>query len=514
MKEHKVKKDRTIIISYILLIFFTLLFIYQNIQGLGFLNFTDESGHFLGAQAIHHGDRLYGDYIDAHGPLVFILSWLTGQIVGFSEVWLFRLTSTFCAIAAALAIFFSPFLQAFWQRSLATSLWLGIISSVWIIQGLYLDSYWTIGGCLATIGLATLGIPLVYGYKISKIQSFIGGISIGLLPCAAYSFGLMALALCLILLLSILVDFKKYYLNLIMTLSGICFATISIFIWLLIYGDIGGMIAFHFIANQRDYAHYLPFNFINFCRSLIPLFTSHFIIHVIAIFLFSIGAVLLFLTGAYKLRAIILVLGVISFQLRGSLYFQDGSFLIASVALFTFLIIQITKSKPKIAIITTFFLIAIIAFVSNQYAVTSPAEYNKQQRYAYHWHPFKKSNDEISKIIRFYTYQNERILTVPYGPDIYIQADRLPMKKYHGYLPWEADYAKHPWHGYERDLCKDLPKNEPPIIYYDHWVVWDQYPPEQFMRCVLDILKKDYTRFSSTSFIYIRNDRFNEKKSK
>nr|WP_231111169.1 hypothetical protein [Acetobacter pasteurianus] len=51
-------------------------------EGLGYLPFGDESGHFLGAIALHRGDRLYQDYIDAHGPLVFTLSWVAGHFVG------------------------------------------------------------------------------------------------------------------------------------------------------------------------------------------------------------------------------------------------------------------------------------------------------------------------------------------------------------------------------------------------------------------------------------------------
>ncbi|GCD74117.1 hypothetical protein NBRC3299_0409 [Acetobacter pasteurianus NBRC 3299] len=107
-------------------------------EGLGYLPFGDESGHFLGAIALHRGDRLYQDYIDAHGPLVFTLSWVVGHFVGWSQVWLMRLVSTACAAAAGAAIFFSPLLQLKWQRYLASALWLGTVGSVWVVQGLNL----------------------------------------------------------------------------------------------------------------------------------------------------------------------------------------------------------------------------------------------------------------------------------------------------------------------------------------------------------------------------------------
>nr|WP_259329341.1 hypothetical protein [Acetobacter pasteurianus] len=53
----------------------------------------------------------------------------------------------------------------------------------------------------------------------------------------------------------------------------------------------------------------------------------------------------------------------------------------------------------------------------------------------------------------------------------------------------------------------DLPKDEPPVIYYDHWVVWGTYPAEKFMPCFLQILEKDYTQMPDDQFIYVRKDR-------
>ncbi|WP_250698406.1 hypothetical protein [Acetobacter pasteurianus] len=105
---------------------------------MGGLPFSDESGHFLGVLAMQHGDRLYRDYIDAHGPLVFMLSWILGPIAGASHLWVFRFVSTLMASLAGLAIFYTSLFTFNWQRYLATAMWLGSIASVWTVQGLNL----------------------------------------------------------------------------------------------------------------------------------------------------------------------------------------------------------------------------------------------------------------------------------------------------------------------------------------------------------------------------------------
>lgn len=88
------------------------------------------------------------------------------------------------------------------------------------------------------------------------------------------------------------------------------------------------------------------------------------------------------------------------------------------------------------------------------------------------------------------------------------------MKKYHEYLPWEADYARHPWFGYERDLCVDLPANLPPVIYFDDYRVWGRWSAADYMPCVLKILARDYQRDPVEKSVYIRRDRLDRDTTK
>ncbi|KDE20740.1 hypothetical protein AZ09_04685 [Acetobacter aceti 1023] len=476
-------------------------------EGLGYLPFGDESGHFLGAVALHRGDRLYREYIDAHGPLVFMLSWLVGHVVGWSQIWLMRLVSTACAAAAGAAIFFSPLFRLLWQRYLACAMWLGTVGGVWVVQGLNLDDYWTIGGALAVIALALLAVPLLCATPVSRTQAFMGGFALGLLPFAAYPFSLFSVAVALAVLGVFVAKPRLYQVPFLGMMAGGLSAVGLMLLWLLVYGDIGGMIAFHFIANQKWYAHYIPMDLNQFWHSLRFSLAPDRIVQTIAVCMLAVGGVLLLACGRHRLMALAVLAGILSLQARGSVGFQNGSFLMASLALGAMLLVGVLASRPKEMMCVVVGCVALAAF-GGRHALSSPFQQTAAQRHAAGWHRFRENPYVgFSALIHKYAAPDERILVLPYNPDVYIYANRLSMKKYHAYLPWEADYAAHPWHEYARDICVDLPRNEPPVIYYDHWVVWGSYPAETFMPCFLQVLAKDYTQMPHEPFVYVRNDR-------
>ncbi len=93
-----------------------------------------------------------------------------------------------------------------------------------------------------------------------------------------------------------------------------------------------------------------------------------------------------------------------------------------------------------------------------------------------------------------------------YNPDFFLPAGYLPIRKFHDYLPWEADYARAPWFNRTRDLCAELAKNAPPVIVYDHWVVGGRWKPDDFMPCLAPLLTKLYVA-DTIPTLYIRRDR-------
>ena len=481
-------------------------FIFRNIEGFGGLPFSDESGHFLGVLAMQHGDRLYRDYIDAHGPLVFMLSWMLGPVAGVSHLWVFRFVSTFMASLAGLAIFCTPLVTFNWQRYLATALWLGSIASVWTVQGLNLDSYWPIGGALTVISMATFVVPLCLNRPVSMSQAFCGGFATALLPFAAYAFGPLALFFYVIPCVIGVFSHATYRETIKgVTLGGFC-AFLVMTLWLILYGDIGGIIAFHIIANQKWYAHYIPFGVDAFLHGMELSFTPARIIETLAVITIGLGSILLVWKSTYKICALLALCGLMTLQIRGMDGFQNGAFLMAAFALASLMVSACLKNRPHILSLLACGSIGGI-FLSSQHALSSPWGQTLEQRRATGWRLTQNDSVDFARTIRTYTRPDERILAVPYSPDVYLLAHRLPIKKYHAYLPWEADYAAHPWHGYDRDLCVDLPKNKPPAIYFDSWIIWGVHDPKKFMSCVVDLLRTDYTPMPAGSSVYIRNDR-------
>ena len=109
--------------------------------------------------------------------------------------------------------------------------------------------------------------------------------------------------------------------------------------------------------------------------------------------------------------------------------------------------------------------------------------------------------------LRRATAPDERILALPFDPMLYFQAGRQPMRGYYLYLPWDADYARRPWFGVTHDLCVDLQKDPPPVVFYNGWVVWDQYDPRVYMKCVLDVIAKLYVPAPGAPDFFVRRDR-------
>jgi hypothetical protein len=109
--------------------------------------------------------------------------------------------------------------------------------------------------------------------------------------------------------------------------------------------------------------------------------------------------------------------------------------------------------------------------------------------------------------LRRATKPDERFLALPFDPDLYFEAGRLPMRGYYDYLPWNADYAKSPWFGQTNDLCVDLQRDPPPVLFYNGWVVWDRYDPRNYMPCVLGVIAKLYVPAPATPDFFVRRDR-------
>ncbi len=305
--------------------------------------------------------------------------------------------------------------------------------------------------------------------------------------------------------------------------------------WLCVFGSIAGYLAFHVITNQLYYARYIRFTPAEFFGSFLPSLNPDRRVHQIGLACLYAGVGVLIADGwrsraagwAGPVSRAFGIGGIVLLNARGSAGFPDGAFLVASIGLAALCLPPALASDvtslgslrtPGQAGIARFagrhlprwLPVAIIATgVIGAEAVARGATWSHKRILAVE--PFHYAVSplpdfvEIRRIVR----PGERMLALVYSPPVYLWADRLPMRKYHEYLPWEADYARHPWFGQDRDLCVDLARDPPPLVYFDNWTVWDKYEPRAFMPCVIAILAERYERDPGFPLLYVRRDRGN-----
>ncbi|WP_281701445.1 hypothetical protein [Acetobacter malorum] len=502
---HALLSGRNRIIVFLVISFS--IFLVQAYYGFGYHSFGDESGHDIGGWAIEKGDVLYRDYIDAHGPLVFFTTWLLGKVVGYKYAFLFRLNAVFITLLAAFGLYYASNAPSWRERLLSPALFLGLLGPVWIIQALNMNGYWIFGGDLTVLAGSLLVVPALLDVPVKKWGAVGGGAALALLPFVAYSFlpVTFLFTLCLLVVLCRRAS-KLSRTDVVYGLAG-AFGAFAIFlVWMLVYADLKGFVVYHFINNQFYYAHYIPFSFGAVLKSLRPSVLPENLVQTLAVLTLLIGSLILMVKTRYKLAALIAIAGLFSLDARGGTTFHDGAFVVAALGLVSQML-PVWLDETRYRLSSCAGVLVACSLLVGLHAVSSPFGEDYVQRKRSGFHPFMASNDLIDQKIRQYAHPDERILVLPYNPNVYIEADRLPIKKYHDYLPWEADYAKHPVKGYERDICVDLPKALPPVIYFNNWTVWGLWKPEQFMGCAVQILQTQYGQLPGIPDVYVRKDR-------
>jgi SAM-dependent methyltransferase len=500
------------------------LFAIRSVHGIHFLTFGDESGHFLGARAIHAGDRLYRDFIDAHGPLVFMVAHTFGVLFGWHEPLDARWAMVGLATVAGAGVATSSALNGLAPRLWAAALFFGLIAAPWLVQALNMVNYHLLGGVCVTITVAWLVIPAWTGARVARYRAFLCGLCLALLCANAYSLAPSALLLAGSAAISLRYGSIRphRYPVLLYCLLGFLAGSAAVLVWLLRYGDVIGYLVFHIIDNQVNYARYSGYGLRIMLASVIPSLAPASLVQTLASILCAAGFLLLFIARSpgwlkrpmLRTLAFGAMLGaVLMLNVRGAAGFQNGSFVVASMAVFALalpmmLAGQAVPSWPR-AWIATACMGALLCGVelTCRRAVNSPWGAARQDYVK--WPKSSLAIDvqqPIFRRIRQVLRPDERLLVLVYNPDFFLPAGYLPIRKFHDYLPWEADYARAPWFNRPRDLCADLAKNPPPVIVYDHWVVWGRWNPEDFIPCLAPLLRQRYVADANPT-LYIRRDR-------
>jgi hypothetical protein len=520
MTERFARRQPHLTAACLLLAAVFVLFAIRAWHGLHFDTFGDETLHILGAQASQAGGILYRDFIELHGPLAYALPTLFGSLFGWAEPLHVRILPIALTLAAGAAVYGCNALCGAWERITAASLFLGLVATIWLVQGLYLADYQPEAGAFLLIGFAQFTLPALYAAEIAPASLFIAGLSVALTPFVAFSYGPAAVLFALSGASAVWHSgtLRPLRLFCIGALAG----TAATLAWMAYHVDFRGYAAFHFMESLIDFRPYQSIERANPLTILWQPLHPYNVVEamgtaafVTAAMIVGVGRVVARTERQVPVTAFVFAMaGLILTNPRGSPIFQNAAFMITAFGFFAIMAVRAARAAglSQAAWARTIWTGAAALVVAGaefgaREAVTTPGHYTRAQLPGLPAASLAQSDAPWARQVRMVTDPSERMLAVPYAPDLYLLAGRAPMLGFVFYLPWDADYARHPWFGVQHDLCAALKRNPPPVIYDNGWVVWNLYDPARYIACLRPILATQYTPMPGAPSFYVRTDR-------
>ena len=414
-------------------------------DGLTLPPFSDEMEHIVGGMVLDVGGRLYEDFVDIHGPLIFMYTHLYGALFGWKHANDARLISVILALLNGVMIVLSPGVRGP-ARLLGLATFLGLLATIWLRQDLYALNFYPLAGSLAGIALAAFVVPAWRGAGIRPAAAVIAGLALSLLAAAAYSF--MPSVLLFVLSGACVIWPRADRSSLLYCLLGLTAGTVAVLIYLIIFGDVLGYLAYHIAENQFTYARFIYFSMQTFLNSLIPNGAPNRLVQSFLV-ISAFGGLVVFVAldvweRRFRPRQVAALLmgwvGILLLNARGSPAFHDGVFAITTVAVASLAIAHLlSKFDDRVVYPATLGVVALIALTEwcLRPALYEPFQMSGAAVVALgRWHEFVRSESPGFRRIREVAHPDERILILVYRPGDYILAGRLPIKGHFTYLPW------------------------------------------------------------------------------
>jgi len=507
-----------------LAIFGLLIFLARAKASLNMFELGDETEKLVAAQMIKAGMRLYHDIFAHHGPVAYIISHTYVSLVDPTDFSHIRWFMVGLALLASLSIYTSPIFKNTTSRLIATGAFLVLLSSIWAVQGIHMLLYHQIGGFLFIIPITQVVLPLLYGHKPTALGFTSAGFSCTLICFTAYAFGpsVILISISSIILIITSRHQVKVFKQITPAFWGALFATSIVAIWIALNADFEGYFIYHFYFNQAVYSKFIEFN-LGAIRNLFLIdFSRPAIVH--TFILFELIASLFFLAKTEKLQTfnknnipslfsvVLFFLSLFMLNPRGSTGFHDAGFDVTGLAVFSALgsyYINTTNrefSTKKFALIIFGIFCTILLFeLASREAISSPHEVRKSDFKSYS----NTRNTTVDYGLISELVNNDKdLLALIFRPSIYIDTRKSPASGHYYYLPWQAAYNNNTIRGYKIDICKDLESNQPTIIFFDNWKVWDKYSIQDYEPCVMDFINLKYLAVTKGSYFYIQSDRF------
>lgn len=499
-----------------------LIFILRAYNGLNILEFSDETEKFVAAKLINEGMKLYKDIFAHHGPVPYIIAHAYSNVISQTDFTLIRLVMIFFALFSSVCIYFSPVLKSAAVRSLVTASYLFMLSSIWILHKLNVVHYSGIGGFLLVVPAMQLILPLFLGVSPRKNGAFFSGVAMAVLWFLGYCY--WPSAVFFVLAFFILLHLNKSNLNLkgivVSFWIGVLSAFLLILLWMVLYADPKGFIIYHIYFNQAVYAKFIKFNPLSDLLKFFKIsFEDYALIHTATLIGFF-SCFIFFVVKSYNKKffyfaaVFLFFLAIVSVNPRGGFDFHDSPFEILAISLFSLMCgVYVQEnmerrhvSKKHVVKCFLLFLIPVVVFecISSNAVLASYNRLSRDELQKKSPTLLKESDKSLYKFVRSFVAKDEHVQALVFEPSFYIYSNRRPASGQYYYLPWQAEYNKHPVPGYCIDICQDIKNNQPPLVFFDHWTVWGSYSLDTYEPCVKRILDSSYLPLNQTSTLYVR----------
>lgn len=506
--------DRRALIAHLFLALVAVVFIYTALRFLPMLEFGDETEKMVGGRMIANGGILYGDVFAHHGPLPYI--WAHAYALIWSEThWeKFRILNIFLAFAVVFSVYKSPLFQGAIWRCLAASVLLSVLIVYWPMNTMHMVMYQALGGFFFAIPLTQVLLPglLGAGGRVGRIGSFASGFALACMFFLAYSFVasifLVAVSVAALVYLG---GLRLEHLRL--GFAGFLLGVLAFVLWLVVYGDILGYVAYHFYLNQvifSDFISYRPLMFVNGLNMAADESRlNHF---PVPIFCLAFGA--LAVQGLRARRKACWWIALVSIFLsmawlnpRGVIsgYHAAGYFVAVMVllsALSHHALSAVSDSgRGTLFACVLYTAVVALAVLFCARAVSSPHNLPRYKMYVVPFHPVP---GPMQSVVMKESSPNDRFLAMIFTPHHYITTGLMPASGHYYYLPWQAAYNKKPFMGVKIDLCRDIERVAPRFIMYDAWRVWGEYDPADYEPCLPKVIAERYEKDSGVEYLYRR----------
>jgi hypothetical protein len=484
-------------------------FLWASISLMSGPDFNDETEKLLASQLMLQGQLLYKDIFVQHGPFVYMLSHLFDLVTGNKELYWPRVIPIAMSLLSIAAIAASPAISGLRERLWAVTLTSAAYGMLLALYSLVMAMYQVYSGYLFTIALSLALIPALLGIRLKRWHLIVAGAALAAMGLNAISFGIAITLCCAALAGAYAPDWREVGRVVGWTIIGALSVIAVVAIWMLLFADFVGFFVDHIYINLTAYRSYLgqflyaPFRLLlpwqPWLMTVPPSGTNLERVIYSLVFFVMVAFFFTTLTAAkrkwWHTTALVglLFIGVVYTNPRFAASFGASTYVIVVSALVVLIAIILYRTLPTrwpaLALVGALLVAGMTAqaFVpTSLYGLPVSTYYSTKG-------PLYERKDAEFELVRTIVGEDEGILQVPFDLYRYVWAGRNPASGVFFWMPWMHDYGQQPILGYDLDVCDEIERTQPKIIYFADFAVWG-HPTDRWMGCVKELVASRYVR--------------------